>query len=159
TNRLTAVVVPNVTRAPGGGRFLGAQYHASLNDAGVLAFPGIVPTTKGCCNTNRGTGIFRADAGGQIASVVSPGDRAPGGSQFRLAFPGVLNNRGQLAFTGDLTAPPGVGQSLAVYLSSGGQTIAVARPGDAMPGGGHVVTAMFSIGHVGLNDDGDVAFV
>src|ERR1700757_3814168 len=48
---------------------------------------------------------------------------------------------------------------LGVYLYSKGTTIAVARPGDSMPGGGHFVTASFIVAEqVHLNNAGEAAF-
>ena len=48
---------------------------------------------------------------GQIISIAHQGDPAPGGGTFRLAFGPAINNRGDVAFIGDLTpAPDDIGQ-------------------------------------------------
>ena len=53
--------------------------------------------------------------------------------------------------------PPGM--VTGVYLHSGGETIAVARPGDPMPGGGAFVTASNIIGwQIHVNNVGEVVF-
>src|SRR5205823_1585332 len=39
-----------------------------------------------------------------------------------------------------------------------GKNVAVARPGDAMPGGGHMISAGFFTGEVGLDNHGVVSF-
>src|SRR5205814_2936327 len=57
------------------------------------------------------------------------------------------------------TPPPATGAALAVFLfSKKGTTIAVARPGDPMPGGGTFVTAGFFDATYDLNQRGDVSF-
>jgi hypothetical protein len=84
-------------------------------------------------------------------------DPAPGGGLFKLAFGAVINDRGDVAFIGDLSAPAGP-PSLGVFLYSRGVTRSVARPGDAMPGGGRMVTATNADASYDLNDRGDVAF-
>jgi hypothetical protein len=224
---LSAVMVPGVTPAPGGGTFQGAFFNTSINNRGDIVFPGVVSgadidpaTLPGFMSA--GTGLFRADKHSNIFSVVRPGDPAPGGGTFdaalngwineggdiafgghlageecidigsplvcgesvylkkagtgeiisiahqgapapggglyRLAFGGVVNSRGDVVFIGDLTAPPGAGDALGVFLFSKGTTIAVARPGDAMPGGGTLVRASFQDSNYHINNRGDVTF-
>jgi hypothetical protein len=100
--------------------------------------------------------VYVTDAAtGTIRSIAHAGDDAPGGGVYRQASNSVINARGDIAFLGDLTSLPEIG----VYLHSGGETIAVARPGDPMPGGGRLVTA----GNTGfwqldVNNAGDVVF-
>jgi hypothetical protein len=67
-----------------------------------------------------------------------------------------MNNRGQIAFDGDLTAAPGINQSIGVFLYSGDKIRAIARPGDSMPGGGKLVNASRVDLHI--NDRGDIVF-
>ena len=69
-----------------------------------------------------------------------------------------MNNRGDIAFNGDLTPPPGANQSIGVFLYSGGKITAIARPGDPMPGGGKLVNASLVGGNVHINNRGDVVF-
>jgi hypothetical protein len=224
---LSAVVVPNVTPAPGGGTFAGVFANTSLNNRGDVVFTGVVtgadidPTTPPG-SMGLGTGVFRADKHGSIFSVVRPGDPAPGGGTFdaffngwindggdlafgahvageecidigspfvcgeslylkkagtgalrsiahqgdpapgggfyRLAFGAVVNSRGDVAFIGDVTPAPGTGDALGVFLFSKGTTIAVARPGDSMPGGGTLVRASDQVANYHLNNRGDVSF-
>jgi hypothetical protein len=45
-----------------------------------------------------------------------------------------------------------------IFLYSNGTSVAVARPGDSMPGGGHMISAGFYTGEMGLNNDGLVTF-
>jgi len=69
-----------------------------------------------------------------------------------------MNNRGDIAFNGDLTPAPGANQSIGVFLYSGGQITAIARPSDPMPGGGALVNASIVGGNVHINNRGDVVF-
>jgi hypothetical protein len=215
TGKVTAVVVPYVTRAPAGGKFAGVGFDTRLNNRGDLLFTGIAST-----HTGLAYGVYKADMEGRITSVVSPGDAAPGGGSFDSAFDGwvnqagdvafdahlaaetgaesgraslyfknagtgtiksiahagdaaprggvfrslyspVLNDSGDIVFLGDLSPGPAspVFQDLGVYLHSGGTTIAVARPGDPMPGGGNFVTASFIVAeNVHINNAGEVVF-
>src|SRR5204862_1807163 len=68
-----------------------------------------------------------------------------------------VNSRDDVVFIGDLT-PMATDPVYGVFLYSHGRTLSVARPGDAMPGGGHIATAGFVDGTYGLNDSGDVGF-
>jgi hypothetical protein len=232
--KVTAVVVPGVTPAPGGGAFAGAFFGPSLNNGGDLVFPGIVPTALGIHLATEpyiglGVGLFRADKVGRISNVVSPGDPAPGGGRFDfanspwvndggdVAFSGhlageevnappvqppqaqiinalgsvyvkdaasgrirsiahagdpapgggvfrqavspVMNNRGQVAFLGDLTPPPNANQVVGAFLYSKGEVVSIARPGDLMPGGGHLTTASTITGNqIHINNPGEVVF-
>jgi len=70
----------------------------------------------------------------------------------------VLNNNGEIAFNGDLTAPPDANQKIGVYVYAGGTVSAVARPGDPLPGGGTLVNASLIGGNVHINDRGEVVF-
>jgi hypothetical protein len=90
-HKVSPVVIPGATRAPGGAVFAGASFGASLNDRGDLVFAGIVPTDQGLPFPEQrglGQGLFRARGKRAIASVVSPGDAAPGGGVFDLADAG-----------------------------------------------------------------------
>jgi hypothetical protein len=233
TRMLTAVMTPGVTPAPEGGVFAGATFGTSLNNEGLLAFGGIVPTDIGVHLADEpylglGAAVYSADTQGHISTVVGPGDPAPGGGVFDWAlfaqinasgdvafmghlageecrpagFPpqaflmaclgsiyvkdgatgqlrsiahagdpapggGVyrqaisprLNDHGDVVFLGDLTPPPQARRVTGVYRHSNGVTLAVARPGDPMPGGGHLVTASNLIGwQISVNNPGDVAF-
>ncbi len=224
---LSAVVVPSVTPAPGGGIFEGVFFNTGINNRGDIVFSGLVTgsdidpaTLPG--DSGLAAGLFRADTHGDIFGVVRPGDPAPGGGTFdaanngwineggdiafgahvageecidtgspfvcgesvylkdaatgliqsiahqgdpapgggvyRLAFGAVVNNGGDIVFIGDLTPPPGTGDALGVFLFSKGTTIAVARPGDPMPGGGTLVRATFQDSNYHLNNKGDVSF-
>jgi hypothetical protein len=235
TRKVTPVVIPFMTPAPGFGVFQGVSFQPTINNRGDLMFAGIVDTPFGVHNIpdngepylGLGIGVFRADAKDHIATVVVPGDVAPGGGtfdyayepwvndggdvsfighiageesvvagfpsqadfisalgglyvaeggtgkiqtivhagtaapdggNFRQVFHDVMNNRGEIAFNGDLTPPPGANQSIGVFLYSGGSITAVARPGKPMPGGGTLVNASLVGANVHINNRGDVVF-
>ena len=233
TQALTAVMTPGVTPAPASGAFAGATFGTSLNNAGLLAFGGIVPTDNGVHLADEpylgfGAAAYTADAEGHISALVEPGDPAPGGGVidwavfpqinasrdvafmghlsgeecraesfppqavlmaclgsiyikdsatgqlrsiahagdpapgggvYRQAISPKLNDHGDVVFLGDLTPPPTARRVTGVYRHSNGVTVAVARPGDPMPGGGRLVTASNLIGwQISLNNPGAVAF-
>lgn len=235
TRSVTAVIIPFVTPAPGGGTFQGTVFYPSINNRGDIVFPGIIETANGLHPIppdgepyiGLGVGIYRADAKGRIAGEIAPGDAAPGGGtfdyavepwinnggdisfighiageesvvagfppqadfisalgnlyikraatgeirtvvhagdpapgggHFRQVFHDVMNDRGDIAFGGDLTPPPDANANIGVFLYSGGSITAIARPGDPMPGGGHLVNASIVGGNAHINNRGDVAF-
>jgi hypothetical protein len=229
--RVTPVVIPYVTPAPGGGTYQGTGFEPSINNRGEIVFVGIIVTDQGVHVPGEdyiglGAGLFRSDTRGRISSVVGPGevapgggtfdyavdpwlsdsgdvaflghiagedsviegfppqseqisaltslylkpaggpirslvhagDPAPGGGAFRQVFHIAMNNRGEIVFIGDLTPPPGAQESVGVFLYSGGQVVAIARPGDPMPGGGHLLSASLIGGNEHINNRGDVVF-
>jgi len=147
--------------APGGGTFDSA-INGCINDGGDIAFGGHVVGDE-CIDIGSplvcGESIYlRNAATGAIVSIAHQGDPAPGGGNYTVAFGGVLNSRRDVVFIGDLTSPPGPTDQFGVFLFSKGTTIAVARPGDAMPGGGTLVTATSQDANYDLNNRGDVTF-
>jgi hypothetical protein len=169
SGHISSVVRPG-DAAPGGGRFDlagGAGSGPWVNDAGDAAFighiageearvPGFPPQAE--LISALASLYLRDGATGQIRSVVHAGDPAPGGGVFRqVNFP-QINSRGDVLFAGDLTPAPGANQVIGVFLDSGGTIVPIARPGDAMPGGGHLVTASIVGGNISLNNRGDVVF-
>jgi len=165
--QLSRVVAPG-DAAPGGGKFDLAD-QPGVNDKGDVAFFGHVAGEEVDSANNSppqaliinalGSVYVKDGATGEIKSIAHAGDPAPGGGVFRAAFAPVINNRGDVAFAGDLTPAPDANLVIGVFLYSGGVTIPIARPGDAMPGGGHFVTGS-NIGgsQVHLNNRGDVVF-
>jgi hypothetical protein len=162
---LFSVAIPGDT-APGGGKFDFA-IEPSINDGGDIAFgghvageeahvPGFPP--QAALIGALGSLYVKVGATGKILSIAHAGDAAPGGGVFRQASFGQINNRGDVLFTGDLTPAPDANQVLGVFLDSGGVIIPIARPGDPMPGGGHLVTASVVGGNTHLNNQGDVVF-
>jgi len=90
--------------------------------------------------------------------IATVGSAAPGGGAFANDFePTALNNRGQLAFTADLSVPGDKGDfHEGLFLRDGASVQQIVRFGQNAPGGG--TFSVGELGHVGLNDAGDVAF-
>ena len=108
-----------------------------------------------------GESIYRKrGAAPAVESIAHQGDPAPGGGRYRSAWGPVLNDRGDIVFMGDLTPRPDFQRVAGIFLYSGVGTVAIARPGDAMPGGGKIRTVNPTnlTGNFSLNNRGDVSF-
>src|SRR6266566_2085118 len=108
-----------------------------------------------------GTAAPRAIGGERpyhFQAVTYIGDPAPGGGAFANDFePTALNNRGELAFTADLAVPGNEGQfEEGLFMADGATVQQIVRHGQSAPGGGTFSVA--ELGHIGLNEAGDVAF-
>jgi hypothetical protein len=166
----SAVVVPEVTDAPGGGKFAGVYHSTGLNNNGDIVFPGIVHGADINPNTapgfaGLGTGVFRADKQNQLFRVVQPGDSAPGGKIFDWAANPTINDKGDIAFGAHVQGEECIGgedQAAAifcaesVYLRGAGGTIrSIAHQGDTAPGGG---TFRLAFGAV-INNRREIVFM
>jgi len=159
-NTISNVVRPG-DPAPGGHTFDMAT-NGSINNGGDIAFGGHVAGDE-CVDVGDplfcGESVYLKNAvTGRIRSIAHQDDPAPGGGVFRLAFGPVVNNRGDIVFIGDLTPAPGSADALGVFLFSKGTMLAVARPGDSMPGGGTFLRAGDQLTGYDLNQSGDVSF-
>jgi hypothetical protein len=163
--KISNIVIPG-DPAPGGGKFDWVSGPAWLNDRGDLAFIAHVAGEEcsalapqefilGCLAS-----VYVRKASGEIQSIAHAGDPAPGGGMYRQAYAQVINNRGDIAFLGDLTPAPDENQVVAAFLHTGGVTIPLARPGDPMPGGGHFVSGsnVLGIPQIHVNNLGQVVF-
>jgi hypothetical protein len=148
------------------GRTFDFAINPSLNDNGDVAFAGHVAGDE-CVDfgipqsvwIDCGTSVYLRRSSGQILSIALQGESAPGGGTFRLAYAPFINNRGDIVFMGDLTAAPAYGSDLGVYLYADGVTRPIARPGDAMPGGGVLRKATnYGYGNHSINDRSEIAF-
>jgi hypothetical protein len=162
TGVLRALMVPYVTDAPGGGKFQGSFFRASINNNGDVAFPGIVPSTAGRCPNGLGLGVYKANPNGNILKVAAPGDKAPGGGQFDMATNASINDRGDVAFGAHIAGEEcfGAGECgcfESVYFKSGAsdKIVSVAHQGAPAPGGG---TYRIAYGPY-LNNKGSMVFI
>ncbi len=92
----------------------------------------------------------------RFEKIAGIGDRAPGGGFYASDFePYGLNSSSDLAFAADLST----GGEGAFLLAAGSARVAVAlaRHGEAAPGGG--VFEGSTLGHTAINNAGDLAFV
>jgi hypothetical protein len=148
--------------APGGGVF-DAAINGWINDAGNIAFGGHVAGEE-CVNIGTpfacGESVYLKGAtSGVIQSIAHQGAPSPcDGTPYRVAFGPVLNGRGDIIFSGDLTPPPGAGAVYGVFLYSHGTVRPVACPGDPMPGGGALASTGSTDATYWLNDPGQVSF-
>lgn len=164
-NRIIPVVVPG-DAAPDGRTFDYASGGYN-NDKGDVVFTAhlvgddILPENWPAQAVEIGalTGAFLKNASsGTITAVARMGDLLPGGTM-RAAYGPVINNRGDVAFVGDLSEPPHSGQVSGIYLRTGRNTVALAIPGTPMPGGGNfVTTSALGAAQLHLNQRGEVVF-
>lgn len=164
---LSRVALPGDTVPEG---VLDSTLNPWINDAGDVAFSGHVAGEEcipvwdslGAGDIACGESIYlKRAATGKIVSIAHQGAPIPpsaGGGTYHYAWGPVLNNRGEVVFIGDLSAPLDICQVNGVFLWKKGKVIKVARPGDPMPGGGHMVTATCSVLDYFFNDKGDVSF-
>jgi hypothetical protein len=144
-----------------GGRIFDDTWNGSINNAGDVAFSGHL-LGDSCFPVGVpfvcGDSLYLRDAAtGTITSIAHQGDPAPGGGTFTVAFGGMINNSGQVAFVGALGSTD-LGQPCGVYSYHDAMLSAVARPGDPMPGGGDFVSTTCSAQGWGINNAGDICF-
>lgn len=161
-NQITKLVVPG-DPAPGPGeKVFDDALSGWVNDHGAVAFEAHLLGEE-CINFGLycgSTGVYKRSATGKTELIAHQGDSAPGGGKYRLTFGAVINDPGDVVFVGDLTPPPDISETLAVFFNSKGKTTAVAVPGEAMPGGGNFVTvSQFGNWNARLNNSGDISFV
>jgi hypothetical protein len=169
---LTKVVRPG-DMAPGGSTFDFAQ-NPDINDRGDIAFGAHIAADP-CLNQGMmlPIWIFCAESvyvkdgtTGVIQSIAHQGGAIPasaGGGTFDYAYAPVLNSRGQILFDAGLQGTSilfngSPADSQAIFLYTDGKLISIARQGDAVPGGAHIVSASLNPGNYDLNNNGDVAF-
>jgi len=152
-DRITSIVQPG-DAAPGGGAFDGAGNAPWINQVGDVAFVAHVAGEESGLSS-----LYLKDSRtGAILSIAHAGDPAPGGGVFRSAYSPVMNDSGDLIFQGDLSSPPNFFQAQGIYLYSRGKIVAVARPGDSMPGGGKFVSAASFPNALHINNPGEIVF-
>jgi hypothetical protein len=164
-NQILPIVVPG-DAAPGG-RLFDYASGGYNNDKGDVVFTAhlvgddILPEgwPPQAVEIGALTGAFLKNANnGNITAVARMGDPLPGGTA-RAVYGPVINNRGDVAFVGDLSSPPHSGQVAAIYMRTGGKIISLAIPGNPMPGGGNFVTSSaIGAAQLHLNQRGDVVF-
>ena len=143
--KLSAVVVPSATHAPGFGVFQSTDQHASMNNSGDIVFPGVVRTMAGVSRASGlGQGIFGVDRNNNITKIVAPGDPAPGGSTFDFATNPWINDKGDIAFgahvAGEecisiMSSGPACVESLYFKSAARGTIESIAHQGEQAPNG------------------------
>jgi hypothetical protein len=163
SGQVTTVVAAG-SRAPTGDQVFDYAASPSINDAGDVAFDGHLTGDLWYCLSNVGrclSSVYRWRATTEHPELIArQGAPAPDGGTFRYAVEPVLNNRGEILFSANLSAS-GNHSDLGLFLFSRGMIIPVVRPGEEMPGGGRLLTTSLSIASgpvYSLSDDGVVAF-
>ncbi len=160
---ISTVAAPG-TPAPGGGVFDFAGF-PNIGGAGDIGFDGHLRGSPCLTPYSQNVQILCLDgayvkrhAGGGLERIAGAGDPAPGGGFFSSARSPLVNSHGDVVFAGDLSQPPFLLRDIGLFRSSGGSLAAVVRPGDALPQGGHLVTAGPQPPQFSFNDGGEVAF-
>ena len=138
TSSLLKIVRAGDPAPNGNGRFdyFGANGLA-LNDAGRVAFQGVLTHASGGANGGFG-GIFHGDGTSSPIRIVRAGQIAPDGNGI---FSGgdilSLNNAGQVSFIGSITETSGgINDGRGIFLGNGESSIAsIVREGDSAPDG------------------------
>lgn len=164
TGGAISVVAQPGDPAPGGGTFDFAGT-PTINGDGDIAFRGHVAGDS-CVAFFPQTVVIncfdsvylRRAATGVTERIAGIGDPAPGGGLFSFTQGAKINAQGQVAFLGSLTPAPTFSGPMGAFLASPeGGIVAVARPGDSMPGGG-TLASVRRFGCFALNNAGDVLF-
>lgn len=117
--------------APNGGIFVKFSEQVAINDARTIAFSAVLR------HGGLATAVFVLD-GEAARSIAATGDPAPEGGTL-AAFPSwhVLSQRGTIGFVGSIDDGP---SQLAVYVAGSAGLKRLAGIGDALPGGGRLVS-------------------
>ena len=140
-------VVRSGDPTPGEGTFTNVR-DPSLNDAGAVAFRGMLGSTT--------EGIFLRSPTGQLTAVARTDDPAPGGGQFRSFGHPAMNNLGVITFTARLDD-----LSEGLFRFASGTVTALARTGD-FPLGSGTFDRFFGLSSTegpAINDAGQVVFL
>lgn len=131
-----------------------------LNDAGQVAFFAQLSHTSGGIADD--SGVFRSDGAGGLVQIAREGQDTPDGQGNSLSYIDrlpLINNAGQVVFTGRFEGPGG--GSAILRGSSVDDLVQIAREGQPAPGGGDFLSvgrAYPSDFSLLVNDLGQVAF-
>jgi hypothetical protein len=144
SNGTITTVVPVGTAMPGGGK-LTQGWRVDINDQAAIAFEGAVD----------GKDVYSAflAQGGNIIALATPDHDVPGGGgKLRTITAPHLDNNGNVVMLGQ------VGDNWGAFLYTGGKLVTIAKPGDALPGGGTLTTSANYRHETDVNDSGAVVF-
>lgn len=117
--------------APVEGVFEDFNADETLNDAGQVAFHGIV-IVDGFNVWN----MYVGDGGGALTTVAREGEPAPGGTFLIIGSNPVLNESGQVAFDATLdNTSGGSSDDTGIFRGAGGAIDTIVREGDGVPDG------------------------
>ena len=159
--RVSAVVIPGRTPAPGYGVFEGALESGNVTAAGDNVFVGVVRTTVGLpAFRGLGVAIFSATRGAEIRKLLGPSDRAPGSGSFDWFRNPSMNERGEIAFGAHIAGEEcinisiGCGESIYFRNSSGTSIQSIAHQKEMGP----AYPYAWAWGAV-INSRGEIAFM
>jgi hypothetical protein len=154
---ITEVIALSGDAAPdGNGTFSTFNFATNLNNAGQVAFAGVLTDTVG--GTSDDLGIYLGD-GGPLTQIARDHPAGLFNSGLSIVAETSLNDSGQVTFRGTFqqSSVGGAGLFDGVFRGSGGPLTTVALEGAAAPdGNGAYLTFQSSIG---LNASGQTAFI
>jgi hypothetical protein len=160
-NNVAVIAAPG-DPAPNSGNFDDA-WNPNLNNGGDVIFGGHVKGEKciptGALGCTESLYLYTAKTR-KLSSVAHQGQPAPGGGTFLIAANGRLNASGGASFFGTLKCNNDACSDVVNGLflrKSDGTLLAVARPGDNLPGG-TMKSATNTIGSHAIDSQGNVAF-
>ena len=160
--RISPVVLPGDV-APGGQNksYFDLVRRPVINARGDVAFTAHVagePCEKADILFCLDSLFIKRGTSGVIERIATSGSASPvHGKNYSSAFGPVLNASGDVVFIADLSAAED-GSEVAVFLYRRGKKIVIAKPGDAMPGGGTFATCGDFTQNASLNNQGDIVF-
>lgn len=134
----------------GNGNFYSFDF-PTLNNAGQVAFRGVLDNTSGGASDT--AGLFRGD-GETLVQIARAGQSVPGGNGTFIDFvvPS-LNDSGQAAFVADI-ASDGTDDH-GIFRGDGAALVQIARQGQAVPDGNGTFSFLFA---PALNNEGQAVF-
>jgi hypothetical protein len=151
TRTLVAVALPRAP-APGEAVFGDARAGVAFDALGAVLFSASLQPPEGATD-GPAEGLFRFSAGGEIGSLILPGDPEPGGGRFVRAGRPSANRAGQIAFEAEVARN---GQRRAgIFLAEGARLRSVVEAGALLPGG----DLLRAMREPHLNERGDVLFL
>jgi hypothetical protein len=142
------MVVGAGDETPAGGIFAKFSERIALNDAGVVAFHGMLKFAPVAA------AIFAVE-GGRLRAISQLGDPAPGGGTIEhFGLWPAVSTRGAIAFAASIEGGP---SPVAILITDGAALLQVVAVGDRLPGGDRITTlTLYPV--VSVSPHGDVTF-
>ncbi|XAL98098.1 PEP-CTERM sorting domain-containing protein [Phycisphaeraceae bacterium D3-23] len=157
TGTLLTQIAREGQAAPDGNGTFDDLFSPLINASGQVAFSTTLTGTSGGFTDDRG--IYRSGTGSTLTRIGREGQTEPGGNgTFSSIGSAVINDSGQVVFTGLLTGTSGgSSDNRGIYRSNSSSTLTeVARRGQAVPDGNGTYSTFSSFS---LNASGQVTFI